>query len=228
MRFWIEYEFDSLILGNGKLQGTNSVLMLVRRRAGRPIMLSYQALWSFLGIKSYLFCAMPYHVHKFQISINWQGRSTSYIWLAFALISLLNRKRDSRKRWKKGGTPDFPVKVAEMRDPGTSIRHLHFFYSTPCLLPKILHNLCFKFLLGITLVPREIENNAYRFYSKNAPALIKFFYGKMRLLFEGSVYFSESWTQNKNCGHPLNTDTSLLRTVCFFPGERKHLQFLLI
>ena len=37
------------------------------------------------------------------------------------------------------------------------------------------------------------------FFSKNAAALIKYFYGKMRLLFEGSVYFSESWTQNKNC-----------------------------
>ena len=27
-------------------------------------------------------------------------------------------------------------------------------------------------------------------------------------------------------GHPLNTDTSLLRTVCFVPGERKPLHFL--
>ena len=27
--------------------------------------------------------------------------------------------------------------------------------------PQILHNLCFSFLLGITAVPREIENNAY-------------------------------------------------------------------
>ena len=26
--------------------------------------------------------------------------------------------------------------------------------------PKFLHNLCFSFLLGITAVPREIENNA--------------------------------------------------------------------
>ena len=28
-------------------------------------------------------------------------------------------------------------------------------------LSQILHNLCFSFLLGITAVPREIENNAY-------------------------------------------------------------------
>ena len=27
--------------------------------------------------------------------------------------------------------------------------------------PQILHNLCFSFLLGITAVPRETENNAY-------------------------------------------------------------------
>ena len=26
---------------------------------------------------------------------------------------------------------------------------------------QILHNLCFSFLLGITAVPREIENNTY-------------------------------------------------------------------
>ena len=29
------------------------------------------------------------------------------------------------------------------------------------LYPQILHNPCFSFLLGITAVPREIENNAY-------------------------------------------------------------------
>ena len=29
------------------------------------------------------------------------------------------------------------------------------------LICKILHKLCFSFLLGITAVPREIENNAY-------------------------------------------------------------------
>ena len=36
---------------------------------------------------------------------------------------------------------------------------IHHFYivnhSAPCLPPKILHNHCFQFLLGITVVPRE-------------------------------------------------------------------------
>ena len=48
------------------------------------------------------------------------------------------------------------------------------FYAFPCTLlicpppPQILHNLCFTFLLGITAVPREIENNAYaKFWGVN-------------------------------------------------------------
>ena len=41
------------------------------------------------------------------------------------------------------------------------IRLLHISTNAPYLPPKILHNLCCSFLLGITAVPREIENNAY-------------------------------------------------------------------
>ena len=39
------------------------------------------------------------------------------------------------------------------------MRHFHIFHHALYLLSKILHNLCFSFLLGITTVPREIENN---------------------------------------------------------------------
>ena len=42
-----------------------------------------------------------------------------------------------------------------------AIRHFHISHNAPYLPPKILHNLCFSFLLGFTAVPREIENNAY-------------------------------------------------------------------
>ena len=38
---------------------------------------------------------------------------------------------------------------------------LHISHNAPYSPPKILHNLCFSFLLGITPVPREIENYAY-------------------------------------------------------------------
>ena len=33
-----------------------------------------------------------------------------------------------------------------------------------CLPPKILHNDCFQFLLGITVVPIEIKNNGHAEY----------------------------------------------------------------
>ena len=36
------------------------------------------------------------------------------------------------------------------------------------LPPQILHNLSFSFLLGITIIQREIENNAYaKFWGAN-------------------------------------------------------------
>ena len=45
-----------------------------------------------------------------------------------------------------------------------SIRYFHIDHNAPCLPPKILHNYCFQFLLGNTVVPREIEENGYAFF----------------------------------------------------------------
>ena len=42
----------------------------------------------------------------------------------------------------------------------SSIRLLHISLSASYSPPKILHNLCFSFLLGIKAVPRELRNNA--------------------------------------------------------------------
>ena len=44
-----------------------------------------------------------------------------------------------------------------------TIHHFHIDHNASCLPPppQILHNHCFQFLLGITLVPKEIENNGY-------------------------------------------------------------------
>ena len=52
----------------------------------------------------------------------------------------------------------------EIWDP--SIHHFHTDHNAPCLPPKILHNHCFQFLLGITVVPREIEKNDYAKFSE--------------------------------------------------------------
>ena len=41
-----------------------------------------------------------------------------------------------------------------------TILHLHISHN-PCLPPKTLHNLCFWLFLGITIIPREIKDNAY-------------------------------------------------------------------
>ena len=42
------------------------------------------------------------------------------------------------------------------------------------------------------------------------------------------LLFSVSFKVLIQFGHPLNMDTSLLRAVCFVPGERKPLHFLYI
>ena len=41
------------------------------------------------------------------------------------------------------------------------IRHVYISHNAPYLPTKILHNLCFSFLLGIKAVPREIESKGY-------------------------------------------------------------------
>ena len=52
--------------------------------------------------------------------------------------------------------------------PCSSYAHLHISHKATYLPPKILHDLCFSFLLGITAIPREIENNAYtKFWGAN-------------------------------------------------------------
>ena len=54
------------------------------------------------------------------------------------------------------------------------IRNFHISHNAPYLPPQILHNLCFSFLLGITAVPRKIQNNAYaKFWGEN-----KVYYGR--------------------------------------------------
>ena len=42
-----------------------------------------------------------------------------------------------------------------------AIHHIHIDHNAPSLSPKILHNHCSQFLLGITVVPREIQDNSY-------------------------------------------------------------------
>ena len=50
----------------------------------------------------------------------------------------------------------------------------HFSHNAPCLPPKILHDDFFSFLLGITVVPREIKEDAYA----RIWGAIKVYYGR--------------------------------------------------
>ena len=47
--------------------------------------------------------------------------------------------------------PDFPI------EPTLKFSN----HNVPCLTPKVLRNHCFQFLLGITVVLREIEDYGY-------------------------------------------------------------------
>jgi len=50
------------------------------------------------------------------------------------------------------------------RESEDNVNAIHYFlidHNEPCLTLRILHNYCFQFLQGITVVPREIENNGY-------------------------------------------------------------------
>ena len=40
------------------------------------------------------------------------------------------------------------------------IGHFHTVHNALCLPQKISHKHCFQFLLGLTIVPREIKNQA--------------------------------------------------------------------
>ena len=57
--------------------------------------------------------------------------------------------------------PSSPLAPSIFRLYATSPSPIMHLICPPPHPPKILHNLCFSFLLGITAVPREIENNAY-------------------------------------------------------------------
>ena len=58
--------------------------------------------------------------------------------------------------------PKSGFRANSLGDYGFPISHLHTSHNTPCLLPtqNFAHPLRFYFLLGITVVPREINDNA--------------------------------------------------------------------
>ena len=55
----------------------------------------------------------------------------------------------------------FALKEEEESFQASIIHYFHIDHNALCLPTKILHNYCFQFLLGITVIPREIQDNGY-------------------------------------------------------------------
>ena len=55
-------------------------------------------------------------------------------------------------------------------------------HNKPCLPPKLLNDFSCLFLLDITVIPREIEDNAYEFFwggwGEKGGKAIKVYYGR--------------------------------------------------
>ena len=73
-------------------------------------------------------------------------------------------KKERKTNYDISAQINFPSGLAHiwaLQIPWLSIHHLHTFHDTPCLPPKRLYNLCYSFLMNITVVSREIKNISY-------------------------------------------------------------------
>ena len=75
------------------------------------------------------------------------------------------RFRQAWRRVQKHGNSLHLTKIKGFFRPDRNISlHIHHFYmdhNNSFFSPKILHNHCFQFLLGITVVAKEVEDNGY-------------------------------------------------------------------
>ena len=73
------------------------------------------------------------------------------------------------------------------------IHHFHIDHHASCLPPKVLHNHCFQFLLGITVVPREYKENSYaKIWGVNKVTV----YVNLLLYFERCCRHDRKWSLN--------------------------------
>ena len=84
--------------------------------------------------------------------------------LTQSLLAFCSAGQPKQKSQKTLGTrlrkSLFSLKQMDANQVG-DIRHFAISHNASYLPLKILHSLCFSFLLGITAVPREIENKGY-------------------------------------------------------------------
>ena len=56
--------------------------------------------------------------------------------------------------------------------PEPKIYHFHISNNSLCLPAEILHKYCFQFLLGLRIVPKKYENNAYEKFEEQAKCIM--------------------------------------------------------
>ena len=122
--------------------------------------------------------------------------------------------------------------------PKLPICNLHISHNTPCLPPKTLHNLCFKFLLGITVALREIrqiayaklwgENKVYMYYGRyaNGKFLPLWKLRTSQFLKNFGQISILCWPFRWSNAPPINTSKSLTHQPCVKPfnWSQAHLQ----
>ena len=87
--------------------------------------------------------------------------------IAFILISKSSQlitPWDTKWPLELSGSKNLDRERLEQIQPLSYLLFIHYFcidHNAPCLPPRILHTHCFQFLVGITVVPREIQDNCY-------------------------------------------------------------------
>ena len=108
-----------------------------------------------------------------QLEGNFNCLAESLNWISFTLKAKEDYEREQRKKERRKETgesswmlPSLSKRLAEVDDNEKVLRDVFIIFTKSIIHlvypPKILYNCCFQFLLGITVVPREIEDDRYR------------------------------------------------------------------
>ena len=85
--------------------------------------------------------------------------------------------------------------------------------NAPCIPPKILHTHCFQFLLGITVIPRQIQGNDYaKFWGVNQVS-----YGVLTICIENPDIPGRIQLERFNPVEILGQKSNTFRGITFSP-----------
>ena len=108
--------------------------------------------WNVLTLSSYKHHPWQFGVLQWKLLAAWLSAVAR---LRFKNLLKSSSDRSWKKVWKKLKFLEDFVLVRAHHSGKNFIRHLHISHNAPYLPPKILHNLCFSCLLGITAVQEK-------------------------------------------------------------------------